>query len=79
MGLIVLAVAVLVRLSTAALIMGWGLRDKEGVRALWLLPLRDVTGLISWLLAYTLRTTVWRGTLFVLTNDGRLLARKEAL
>lgn len=76
-SLMVLAAAILVRLSTAALIMGWGLRDPEGIRALWLLPFRDVTGLISWLLAYTLRTTVWRGTRFELTNDGRLLPREE--
>jgi len=76
-GLMVLAAAVLVRLSTAALILGWGLRDPEGVRALWLLPFRDVTGLISWLLAYTKRTTVWRGTRFELTHDGRLLPREE--
>jgi ceramide glucosyltransferase len=75
-GLAVLAAVLLVRLSMAALIMGWGLGDREGVRSLWLLPFRDLTGLVSWFLAYTKRTTVWRGAQFILTNDGRLVSRE---
>ena len=76
-GLIVLAIALFLRLSTAAFIMGWGMGDREGVRAIWLLPARDISGLVSWLLAYIKRTTIWRGKQFVLTNDGRLIAREE--
>ncbi len=72
LGLAVLAGATLVRLVTSAIILGWGLRDWEGVRALYLLPARDVAGLVSWVLAFTQRTTTWRGTDFILTRDGRL-------
>lgn len=75
-GLSVLAGAVAVRLVTAALVLGWGFRDREGLRSLAWLVFRDFAGLASWLLAFTKKTTVWRGTHFTLTRDGRLVARE---
>ena len=69
-----LAAVVAIRLATAGVIMGWGFRDGEGVRALPLLPLRDVAGLASWMLAFVRRTTTWRGNQFALTRDGRLVS-----
>lgn len=73
-ALMVLLGALGIRLLTAAVILGWGLRDREGLRSLYLLPFRDVAGLISFILAYTKRTTVWREAHYVLTRDGRLIA-----
>jgi len=73
-GLAVLTGAVGLRLSTAAAILGWGLRDREGIRSLWLLPFRDISSLATWLLAFIKKTTVWRGASFILTKDGRLVA-----
>jgi ceramide glucosyltransferase len=70
----VLALVVVIRLATAGIIMGWGFHDREGVRALPLLPFRDVAGLASWMLAFVRRTTTWRGTEFALTRDGRLVS-----
>jgi ceramide glucosyltransferase len=75
-GLSVMLGALLLRLATAAVILGWGLRDREGLRSLYLLPFRDAAALVSFILAYTKRTTVWRGSQFILTRDGRLLARE---
>ncbi len=75
-GLSVLAAAVALRLATSAIVLGWGLRDHEGLRSLALLVPRDLASLLSWLLAFTKRTTVWRGTEFILTRDGRLVARE---
>jgi ceramide glucosyltransferase len=75
-GLAVLAGALVVRLASAAIILGWGFNDREGVRALPLLPLRDCLGFASWLMSFLLGTTHWRGQDFILTRDGRLL-RKE--
>jgi ceramide glucosyltransferase len=75
-GLLVLMGAVAVRMTTAAMVLGWGLRDREGLRSLWLLPFRDVAGLVSFVLAYFKRTTVWREAHFVLTRDGRLVAQQ---
>ena len=75
-GLAILGGALLVRLMTAGLIMGWALGDREGLRNLPLLIPRDLAALASWLLAFTKRTTVWRGAQFTLTRDGRLVARE---
>jgi len=32
--------------------------------------------LASWVLAYTKKTTVWRNAQFILTRDGRIVARE---
>ena len=76
-GLTVLAGAIALRLITAAIGLGWGLKDREGARSLWLLPFRDLSSLATWLLAFTRKTTIWRGASFILTRDGRLVARKN--
>src|SRR5262249_11926194 len=59
-GVAVLLGAIAVRLGTAA---GTALifRDGAGLRALWLLPLRDLTGLLFWVLAMGKRRVIWRG------------------
>lgn len=75
-GLGVLAGALVLRMATAALILGWGFGDREGVKCIGLLPARDVLSLASWFLAFAKRTTVWRGSQFTLTRDGRLVARE---
>lgn len=78
-GLTVLGAIVALRVISAALILHWGLRDREGLKALPLLPLRDLASLLSLLLAFTKRTTIWRNQKFILTRDGRMVARKEPL
>ncbi len=75
-GLAVLAGALALRLLTASAILGWGFGDREGVRSIALQPVRDVLALVSWVLAFTKRTTIWRGAQFILTKDGRLVARE---
>ena len=75
-GMWTMAGAFAVRLMSAAAIMKWGLRDREGLRSLWLLLFRDLSSLATWLLAFTKRTPIWRGSSFVLTRDGRLVAQK---
>jgi ceramide glucosyltransferase len=74
-GVTVLAAASAIRITTAAAVMGWALRDREGLRNVLFLIIRDLAALVSWFLAFTKRTTVWRGTEFILTRDGRLVAR----
>jgi ceramide glucosyltransferase len=76
LGLVVLAGALALRMATAAVILGWGFGDREGVKSIGLLPARDVLSLASWFLAFAKRTTVWRGSQFTLTRDGRLIARE---
>jgi ceramide glucosyltransferase len=76
LGLGVLGASIALRLSTAAVILRWGLHDREGLRSLGLLVLRDILALVSFLLAYTKRRTVWRGAEFTLTRDGRIVERR---
>jgi ceramide glucosyltransferase len=77
LGLAVLGIAIGLRLITAAFMMGWGFRDREGLRNIALLPLRDMVGLITWLLAFTKRAVIWQGSEFALTRDGRLVALRS--
>ena len=72
LGLLVVVGAIAVRLLTAG-ITSLELRDREGIKSLYLLPLRDIVGLIFWLLAFTQRTVVWRGTEFRLTSHGKMV------
>jgi ceramide glucosyltransferase len=76
--LAVLAVTGAVRLAAAALMMKAVLGDREGLRSVWLVPLRDVAALVSFVMAYTKRTTIWRDTRFTLTRDGRLIPQPVA-
>jgi ceramide glucosyltransferase len=75
-GLWTMAGAFALRLASAAVVLRWGLRDHEGLRNIGLLILRDISSLATWLLAFTKRTTIWRGASFTLTRDGRLVARE---
>lgn len=74
----VLGAALAIRLGTAAIIAGRYLGDREGLKALWLLPLRDLLALASWYIALTRRTFVWRGHRFGLTKNGRIVPRGDA-
>lgn len=61
-----------VRLVSAAIILGVGLGDREGLRALWLVPLKDVLGIVWALRAAFSRTVVWRGVELSIGAGGRL-------
>jgi len=74
-SLAVLSGALAVRLSTSAAFARFYLRDREGLRALWLLPLRDLLALASWCIALAKRSFVWRGHRFRLTHEGRIVPR----
>jgi len=74
LGLAVAGIALAVRVSCAGLFAFWVAGETETLRSLWLLPLRDVAGLLSWAVALTSRTTHWRGREFALERDGRLVS-----
>jgi ceramide glucosyltransferase len=76
-GLSVLGVALGLRLVTAGAIMAWISHDRHGLKSLALLPLRDMAALVSWLLSFTKKTVLWRGSEFNLTRDGRLIPRES--
>ena len=74
MGVAVLVAALLVRLVTAAIALV-ALGDREGLRCLYLLPVRDLIGLVTWALAFTDRTVTWRGVDYVLTGGGKMVVK----
>ena len=66
-----LVLALLARV-TVALTVGVGLlRDDQVLRDLWLLPVRDVFGLLFWAWSFADDTVIWRGEEFRL-KDGRI-------
>ncbi|MCC6914339.1 MAG: bacteriohopanetetrol glucosamine biosynthesis glycosyltransferase HpnI [Rhodospirillaceae bacterium] len=77
-GLNILLAVLVLRLGTAEAI-AHILGDREGQRAAWLLPVRDLFGLVSWYIALTRRTFEWRGLRFGLTKDGRIVPRDNGV
>jgi len=75
LGLQVLAATLAIRVVTAA---GQFVRigDREGLRSLHWLPVRDLAGVASWLVAICKRSFVWRDIRFGLTRDGRIVPRQ---
>lgn len=73
-GMAVLGAALVVRMITAAAMLRV-IKDPEGTRAIWLLPLRDVAALFSWAAAFVKKGVVWRGSRFFISNGK--LARAE--
>jgi len=73
-GLEILAAALALRMASAAAILAFCAGDREGLRALWLLPLRDVAGLVCWISAAAKRDFVRRSVRRDLAPDGRIVA-----
>jgi ceramide glucosyltransferase len=68
---LVLAATLTVRLGTTV-VTSTLLGDREGIRRLWLLPLRDAAGLFVWLASFLGRRVHWRGRVFVLSGNGMI-------
>jgi ceramide glucosyltransferase len=74
LGLWVIGLALVVRLSAAAMVLGVALHDYTGLRNLWLVPIKDVLSLVWFVRAFVTRTVIWRGVEMSLASDGRLTA-----
>jgi len=66
-----LSLAFFLRLGTALQVGAGVLGDRQLLRDLWLLPLRDFVGFAIWVWSFAGNTIVWRGERFVL-RKGRL-------
>src|SRR4029077_12357642 len=73
LGLTVLGAASALRVTTAAAVIGVAQQDPKSLRALWLVPIKDVLSLFWFVRAFVQRTVIWRGVEMALTRDGRLL------
>jgi ceramide glucosyltransferase len=76
-GLAVLGCATALRIAGAAVIMR-SQHDREGLRNLHWLPLRDLAGLGTWLVALCSRGVTWRGARYDLAADGRMVGHEPA-
>src|SRR5262249_25874468 len=74
-GVEVLAAALAIRVGIAGYLLAYVLEDREGLAALWLLPLRDLAGMVFWFLAIVKRDFVRRGKRFGLLPDGRIVPK----
>ncbi len=68
---LLLAVALGARAAMAVVVGRGVLQDRQVLRLLWLLPLRDLVGLAIWVGSLAGRTVAWRGERFIL-EDGKL-------
>jgi ceramide glucosyltransferase len=70
----VLGAVVLLRVAAAAVVGKSVLEDRQVLKYLWLLPLRDLLAAAVWAAALAGHTVTWRGDRFVL-RKGRLIRR----
>jgi ceramide glucosyltransferase len=66
-----LGLAFLLRIAMALTVGRFILRDRQVVRDLWLIPVRDVVAIVFWAASFAGHTVLWRGDVFVL-EDGKL-------
>lgn len=72
-GLAVLAGALTVRLAAAVAAAGIALRDRETLRSLWLVPVKDTLSFFWYVRSHLKRSVNWRGVEMGLTRTGRLV------
>ena len=73
-GLSVLCAAVTIRVSAVALVLAVALGDRRSLRALWLVPVKDLLSLGCALQAFFSRKVVWRGVEMAVGRGGQLSA-----
>jgi len=66
-----LSLVLLARIAVALTVGVGVLNDRQVLRDLWLLPVRDCFGLLFWMWSFAGDTVVWRGEVFRL-RDGRI-------
>ena len=65
------------RFASAWLIGAHWLNDRILRKHIWLVPVSDLLTFLVWILSYTGRKVEWRGGLYELDEDGKLLLRRE--
>ena len=67
-----LAGYLVLRMAAAWTVGVWGLGDSLLRRRMWLVPLRDATGFVTWVASYFWTRIEWRGSAFHVV-DGKLI------
>jgi ceramide glucosyltransferase len=74
---LLLIVMLIMRLAVALVVGRSVLRDRQVISGLWLIPLRDLIGVVIWIASFAGNTVMWRGDKFKL-KDGRLIRQAQA-
>jgi len=77
LGTVMLTVAVLGRMLQAWVVGRYVVRERKLWRTVLLYPLRDLSGFIFWVMSYRNRRVLWRGELYVLEAEGRMVPFKK--
>jgi ceramide glucosyltransferase len=78
LSLSILAATLCARMAMAYAVAIRRLGDRLLRRRLWLLPLRDLFGFSFWLLGQTGKTVEWRGRIFRLIDDGKMVVKRSS-
>ena len=76
-SLALLGTALVLRFASAWLIGVHWLQDSIVKRYFWLVPINDIVTLLVWILSFAGRKVEWRGVLFELDENGKLVQRRE--
>jgi len=71
-SLTALGAAVCIRLCLALVIWKKVIRDKNWLRWLVLLPVKDICGFVIWIWSLLGQTVVWRGSRYLILKDGKI-------
>lgn len=78
-GLALLAWAYVGRVLQSILI-GWTVvRDRRAIVWAWAYPLRDAMGFFFWLASYLNSEIIWRGEVYTLVEEGRMVGKRKSL
>jgi ceramide glucosyltransferase len=61
---VALGITLVLRFAVAMVVGGSVLEDRKGLKALWLLPLRDLAAVAIWIASLGGHTVTWRGDRF---------------
>ena len=77
LSLSILATTLFARMAMNYTVAFQGLGDNLLRRYIWLMPLRDLLGFFVWCAGQTGKTVEWRGRVFKLIDDGKMVATKH--
>ena len=72
-----LSAYVVLRFAAAWTVGVWGLGDRLLLRRMWLVPLRDATGFVTWVASYFITRIHWRGSEFNIVEGKLVLVREQ--
>jgi ceramide glucosyltransferase len=77
LSLVLLAITLVLRMTMAWMIGVHWLKDRILKKYFWLVPVRDVLSFVIWCLSWAGNTVEWRGRVFEVKRDGKMVQVEE--